>query len=111
MQKSSLPVFADSIYAQFIATVAGEEGNTDILTDPIEVIEALHSRAHHIRSENLQLHGVGPAWERADKVCRFIREVIKVLEDILCYAMSDPAELIETHAKRSLMYQSSYATV
>lgn len=77
----------------------------DIITDAIEIHEDFHSRASTLRADVLQLHGLGKPWEQVDGLCRRIREVIVMLEDILCYALSDHGELVSLYGKHKLQFQ------
>lgn len=106
MDTSSLNTYINSLYNRYVASIKDNEGNSDILTDAIEVHEVLHTRAHHVRSELLQLHGVGKAWEGAEMVCRKIRDTVRFIEDILCYALTDNSELVELYACRKLQFQT-----
>lgn len=60
-----------------------------------------------IRCEDniLQLAGVGKELYSAQEQRQKIDLVIKGLEELLCYAMIDVAELSDMHANRQLMYQ------
>lgn len=108
MANSTLPSYLNTVYLAYIDTIDTdcEDGNLDYLTDRIDAHETLYTRADNIRSEVLQRYGVGKPWEETDKVCRCIRDVVRALEDVLCYALSDRSELVEKYEHGGLLFQS-----
>lgn len=109
MDNSTLPSYLNAVYLAYIETIDTdcEDGNLDYLSDRIKAHEMLYTRADNIRSEVLQRYGVGKPWEEADNVCRRIRDVVRALEDVLCYALSDQSELVEKYEHGGLLFQSS----
>lgn len=99
--------FIQKAYSSFCISVEPDvpEDDTDILCNPIEAFEELHTRLDRTRDSYLQLEGMSPNWEKMEQRCQTLRRTIRWLEDILCYALSDIAELYCMHSKSKLLFQ------
>lgn len=78
----------------------------DILTDPIQVLESIHTTIASTRSHLLQTEGLGEGWRHCEILCLELRCVIRWVEDILCYALTDNEELVDLYSRRKLQFQS-----
>lgn len=66
----------------------------------------LQNTMHRCLDSILQLAGVGKELHEAEALNKAITEAISSLDDVLCYAMGGYSEVVEMHAKGTLMYQS-----
>lgn len=105
MSHTALHDYVDSIYHEYIRTVGDDPDSIHIISDRIEDHERLHARADSIRSEVLQSHGAGLEWIEVDEVCRGIRDVIVMLEDVLGEALGETLDLVNMYTRGRLMFQ------
>ncbi|KAJ8581682.1 hypothetical protein M405DRAFT_868455 [Rhizopogon salebrosus TDB-379] len=102
-------VFIERILHAYTSTMpeeAGENGDTGVLEDAISCIQDLLHRATRAQDGILQLCGVSDEWRAAEEVCGCMRDMVTMVEDILCHALSGDADLASAHASKELLYQS-----
>lgn len=76
-----------------------------VLERALTNMERLKNNLIRCEDNILQLAGVGKELYSTQELRQKIDLVIKGLEEILCYAMIDIAELSDMHTNRQLMYQ------
>lgn len=77
----------------------------DVLRDAIIALTPLQQSIYRYQAELLTLGGLGKEWIRSEEVSKVILKVVRYLEDLLCYAMVDPEELIDLFRRHQLGYQ------
>ncbi|KAH7916997.1 hypothetical protein BV22DRAFT_1135799 [Leucogyrophana mollusca] len=102
--------FVEGVLQEFVATMDCEssdnsDGDLNILDRALASIETIHDKAHKGQDKIYEMCGLCVEWHAADVVCKGIRNVVAMLEDIYCLAMQGGAELAEAHMLGELMYQ------
>jgi hypothetical protein len=93
-------------YTKTMPDAPGEYGDTRILEQAISCLEDFLDRASRGQDGILQLCGVNDEWRAADGVCRFMRDMMGMIEDILCYALSRDSDLAAAYMEEELLYQN-----
>ncbi|KIL54939.1 hypothetical protein M378DRAFT_91689 [Amanita muscaria Koide BX008] len=97
----SLNAYVDGIYSQFM-----NSGDETLIDKAIANVGAFRKELLECEQNILQLEGVGKRLLAARKISCEVEAVIKYLEEILCFAMTDISELVDKHDKKQLMYQT-----
>ncbi|KAH7903154.1 hypothetical protein BJ138DRAFT_1120663 [Hygrophoropsis aurantiaca] len=107
--------FVSTVLQEFIATMydtdvdSMEDDNSDgdlsVIEGAIASVETIHEKGHKGQARIYETWGVCAEWYAADEVCKGMRFVITMLEDLLCYAMLGASDLAEAHMLGELMYQ------
>lgn len=92
--------YLDAVCIKYIFT-----RRKDDIRDEIIKISKLQQSIYRYQDGILELGGLGEEWERARDISNDVHSVVVSLEDILCWAMVDPGELIAMHGRRELRYQ------
>jgi hypothetical protein len=98
--------YAASIYDRCIPTSSSTAVRMEVIIDPLANLNAMQRVVSGIMVNILQIDGVGKAWQAADKTNKRLKQVVTFVEDIYCYALLGASELIETHRKGDLLFQS-----
>jgi hypothetical protein len=93
-------------YTKTIPDAPGKNGDINILEEAISGLEDFLDRASRGQDGILQLCGVNDEWCAADGVCRFMREMMAMIEDILCHALSGDSDLAVAYMEEELLYQN-----
>lgn len=93
--------FVDRLYHCYIVT---RKNNT--FRDAIITIALLQKSIRQCQDGILQLSGIGKLWTQCEEVGKCVSDVLKALEDVLCYGMAGLEDLIECHSRRELLYQT-----
>ena len=80
-------------------------GNLSIIEVALATVENIHSKAQKGQVAIYEMCGVCPEWLATDQVCKGTKDLIIMLEDILCLAMQGPSTLAEAHFLGELAYQ------
>lgn len=93
--------FADTLYHRYLVN-----RKNDTFRDAIIAVELLQSSIRQCQDGVLQLSGIGKPWARCEEVGKAVSDVLKALEDLLCYGMAGWEDLIACHSRRELLYQT-----
>lgn len=96
----SANVYLENICVDYIAKT-----DQTVLERALTDMEQLKNNLIKCEDNILQLAGVGKALYSAQERRQKIDLVIKWLEELLCYAMIDVADLSDMHTNTQLMYQ------
>ena len=69
----------------------------DIVYEQIVTVGRLQKSVYGYEDEILTLAGLGPEYDRVKDITHFVCDVIKWLEEVLCMAMVDAAEVEMTY--------------
>lgn len=106
MTRGSTRLYADNIYLCFISSLENNpHGQLSIISNHIETLCLLEGDCIRICDEVLQIEGLGDQWRGGDNISKRIHEAIALLEEMLCYAMSDIAELRIAYSEGQLLFQ------
>ncbi|KAH7917564.1 hypothetical protein BV22DRAFT_1135303 [Leucogyrophana mollusca] len=92
------------ILHEFVATMNPEnadspdediDGDLKVFKDAIAQVEKIHEKGHRGQDRIYEMCGYCVEWKAADEICRGIRNVIAMIEDLYCLAMS--GDLAEAH--------------
>lgn len=92
--------FLNSIVSSYITS-----HQKDDIRDPILDITRLQKSIRHYQGKILQLSGAGKEWARSEEIASAVATIIKALEELLCFAMEGPNELLIVHQRCQLLYQ------
>ncbi len=81
-------------------------GSTAVFSTPLDEASALQDVHSQILAEILQIDGCGEVYHTLQSLDSSISCLVKSLEDIYCYAMEGPAELLKAYNRRTLHWQS-----
>jgi hypothetical protein len=93
-------------YTKTMPDAPGEYGDIKILEEAISGLEDFLDRASRGQDGILQLCGVNDEWRAADGVCKFMRDMMGMIEDILCHALSGDSDLAVAYMEEELLYQN-----
>ncbi|KAF9463102.1 hypothetical protein BDZ94DRAFT_1259612 [Collybia nuda] len=91
--------FVDTIYNGYLLNQ-----NLDTFRDAIITITQLQKSIRQCQGEILQLAGVGKQFERCKIIAKSVDDVLKALEDALCYGMTGIDDLVQSHSRQELLY-------
>jgi hypothetical protein len=94
--------YVETIYKRYEKT-----GNKDDIQDAIVDAARLQKSIHRYEAEILQLAGLGVEWKHASDISKRVGDVVKWLEELLLLAMVDAKDLIYSHSRNTLLYQSN----
>ncbi|KIK15820.1 hypothetical protein PISMIDRAFT_114603, partial [Pisolithus microcarpus 441] len=107
--------FVEGILEQYIDSIPNDSddehsaksgtGDLRIMETAIAKVEEIYSRALKGRVTLYEMCGVCPEWRATEDVCKGIRELIVLLEDVLCLAIQGTSTLAEAHFLDELAYQ------
>ena len=80
-------------------------GNLSIIEVALATVEKIHGKAQKGQVAVYEMCGVCPEWLATDQVCKGTKDLIIMLEDILCLARQGPSTLAEAHFLGELAYQ------
>ena len=80
-------------------------GDLRIIEAALATVEKFHVKALKGQVAIYEMCGVCPEWRASEQVCHGIKELIVMLEDILCLAMEGTSILAEAHFLGELAYQ------
>ncbi|KAH7904783.1 hypothetical protein BJ138DRAFT_1119087 [Hygrophoropsis aurantiaca] len=105
--------YVGSVLHKFVATMeyseSAEDDDSDrdvsVITRAIDAIEDIHAKGHAGQDTIYEMCGVCEEWFAADQICRAMRNIVAMLEDIYCLALEGGVALAEAHMLGHLMYQ------
>lgn len=71
----------------------------------VERLSAMQTSIYRFQNEIYALAGAGAACKRASQVVEEISEVLKWVEELLCYAMCDAKDFRDYYQGQKFMYQ------
>ncbi len=83
-----------------------EMGSTTVFSTLLDEANALQDAHSQILTEVLQIEGCGKVYHALQSLDGSIGLLVKSLEDIYCYAMEGPAELLKAYNRCTLHWQS-----
>ena len=93
--------YVESVYHAFI-----EKMDDIIIKNAITKILSFQTELTNCENHILQVDGVGEELHAIERKGYDVSSVIRWLEEIWCYVLSDIRELIKLHALSKLMYQA-----
>ena len=80
-------------------------GDLSIIEMALAKIEKIYGKAQKGQLSIYKMCGVCPEWWATEQVCQGVRELIVMIEDILCLALQGPSTLVEALFLGELAYQ------
>jgi len=77
----------------------------DIVYEQIVAVSKLQTSVYRYENEVLTIAGMGPEYDEVRGVTRLVCEVVKWLEEVLCLAMVDAAEVEIMYKESRLPFQ------
>lgn len=93
--------YVETVYQAFI-----EKKDDIIIENALTKILCFQTELMNCENHVLQVDGVGEELRAVQKKGYDVSSVIRWIEEIWCYALSDIPELIKLHALSKLMYQA-----
>lgn len=93
--------FVDTLYHRYLIN-----RSNDTYRDAIIATTDLQKSIQQCQDSVLQLSGIGKPWARCEEVSKCVSDVLKALEDVLCYGMAGLDDLVGCHSRRELLYQT-----
>lgn len=82
-----------------------EDRDKDCIYEHVTKIGKLQKSIYRYQNEVYMLEGAGPGCDRASQVVKDVCNLLKWIEEILCYAMVDFQEVRDCHVGKKFMYQ------
>ena len=99
---NSIPDDSDD---EFDVLANSSMGDLSIIEVALATVKEIHGKAQKGQMAVYEMCGVCPEWLAIDQVCKGTKDLIIMLEDILCLAMQGPSMLAEAHFLGELAYQ------
>ena len=80
-------------------------GDLSVIETALAKVKKIYSKAQKGQVKIYEMCGVCPEWRATEQVCRGIKELIIMIEDILCLALQGATTLAEAHFLGELAYQ------
>ena len=78
----SMPINPDNEFETESST-----GDLSVIETALEKVKKIYSKAQKGQVKIYEMCGVCPEWQATEQVCRGIKELIIMIEDILCLAL------------------------
>lgn len=93
--------YADALYQKYLVN-----HNNDTFRDATIIIARFQKWIRHYQDRVLQVNGVGKELARCEEIGESVSAVLNALEDMLCHGMACFDDIVKSHSRRELMYQS-----
>ncbi|KAK0440544.1 hypothetical protein EV421DRAFT_1737210 [Armillaria borealis] len=103
LDDQTLAILAAAVYARTCETNVTDPSM--VISDALEPFNKLHNRISVISTSIYRRIGCIQEWKEAEKLCSNVQEVVYLLQDLLCSALSGVAELKAAWRDSSLAYQ------
>ena len=80
-------------------------GDLTIIETALAKVEKIQAKAQKGQVSVYEMCGVCPEWRATEQVCQGVRELIVMIEDILCLALQGTSTLAEAYFLGKLAYQ------
>jgi hypothetical protein len=92
--------YVDGIFRMYRTT-----RNNDSINEALAKLAGLQTSISNCEAEVLQLAGIGESLQHVTDIRRCVDEVVRWLEDLLCWALIGAEDLLTAHKQQSLLYQ------
>ena len=98
-------MFIEKLYRMYEMRLLEDANDLSMLEDAISQLEGLSTSVTQYGDEMLQNEGYSIEYTRLDNIGREVRQVIRMLQEVLCEGLTEPLGLLIAHRNRSLSYQ------